>query len=226
MNKYNKATKIKLTITITLSFGLLSCSNSTDKNTIDNKLQINTFTLLDTFQIEQNELHSTEYKDFDNCDFDKFLKDPKTSKLALDIYLDKDWDLSDDNETSALLDSLTAKVKSSRPFYFKVITKSKKKSDGYYSEGLGYTGYNYVLNNTQEFAAYFDNLQCHTYNDLMTWVDIVLLEFSIIGGNSSDNSIIDDYLNKLKSNCKNSSATQKETINTFGLILKAKWSEF
>ncbi len=217
---------MKLIIVTILTFGLLSCNNSTEKNNIDNKATNDTLAHIDTFYIDQNEVNSNEYKKFYNCDFDKFVSDPKTPKLAKDIYLDNEWNLNNDNEALALLDSLVAKDKTSRPFYFKVVTKSEKKSDGYFSEGLGYAGYNYVLNNTQEFTSYFDNKHCHTDNDLATWADIVIMEFSISEEGSYDKPIVDDYIKKLKSNCKDCSTTQKETINKFGSTLKEKWNEF
>jgi hypothetical protein len=217
---------MKLIVIIILTFGLLSCNNPTDKKTVDNETAKDSLVHIDTFYIDQNEVNSNEYKEFNKCDFDKFLNDPKTPKLAKDIYLDKEWNLRNDTESLALLDSLTAKDKTSRPFYFKVVTKSEKKSDGYYSEGLGYAGYNYVVNNTQEFASYFDNKQCHTDNDLATWANIVIMEFSISGEGSYDKPIVDDYIKKLKSNCKDCSTTQRETINKFGFTLKEKWKEF
>ena len=217
---------MKLTVIIILTFGLLSCNNSADKKTVDNEIAKDSLVNIDTFYIDQNEVNSNEYKEFHQCDFDKFLNDPKTPKLAKDIYLDKEWNLRNDTEALALLDSLTAKDKTSRPFYFKVVTKSEKKSDGYYSEGLGYAGYNYVLNNIKEFASYFDNKQCHTDNDLATWADIVIMEFGISGEGSYDKPIVDNYIKKLKSNCKDCSTAQKETINKFGLTLKDKWNEF
>ena len=218
---------MKLTVITILTFGLLSCNNPTDKNSVDNKTAKDSLVHIDSFYINENEIKGgSEYKEFYDCDFDKFVNDAKTPKLAKDIYLDKEWNLNNDNEALALLDSLTAKDKNSRPFYFKVVTKTEKKSDGYFSEGLGYAGYNYVLNNTQEFASYFDNELCHTDSDLETWADIVIMEFSISGEGSYDKPIVDDYIKKLKSNCKNCSTTQKETINKFGLTLKEKWDEF
>lgn len=217
---------MKLTVIIILTFGLLSCNNSADKKTVDNETAKDSLVHIDTFYIDENEVNSNEYKEFHQCEFDKILNDPKTPKLAKDIYLDKEWDLRNDTEALALLDSLTAMDKTSRPFYFKVVTKSEKKSDGYYSEGLGLAGYEFVLNNTQEFASYFDNKLCHTENDLATWADIVIMEFSISGEGSYDKPIVDDYIKKLKSNCKDCSTAQKETINKFGLTLKEKWNEF
>jgi len=217
---------MKLTVIIILTFGLLSCKNSADKKSVDNETAKDSLVHIDTFYIDQNELNGNEYKEFHQCDFDKFLNNPKTPKLAKDIYLDKEWNLRNDTEALALLDSLTAKNKTSRPFYFKVVTKSEKKSDGYYSEGLGLAGYAFVLNNTQEFASYFDDKLCNTENDLAIWADIVIMEFSISGEGSYDKPIVDDYIKKLKSNCKDCSTTQKETINKFDLALKEKWSEF
>jgi len=176
--------------------------------------------------MDKSEISSNDYREFHNCDFDKFLNNPKTPKLAKDIYLDKEWNLNNDTEALALLDSLTAKDKTSRPFYFKVVTKTKKKSDGYFSEGLGLAGYEFIGSHTQEFASYFDNKQCHTDNDFATWADIVIMEFSISGEGSYDKPIVDDYIKKLKSNCKDCSTAQNETINKFGLTLKEKWNEF
>ena len=218
---------MNLTIITIFTFGLLSFNTLTEKNLVYNKTEKYSLVQIDSFYIDENEINGgSEPNEFYDCDFDKFVNDPKTPKLATDIYLDKEWNLSNDKEALALLDSLTAKDKTSRPFYFKVVTKSQKKSDGYYSEGLGNAGYNYIMNNTQEFATYFDNKQCHADNDLAIWAGIVILEFGISGEGSYDKPIVEDYIKKLKSNCKECSPTQKETINKFCLTLKEKWSGF
>lgn len=161
-----------------------------------------------------------------NCKLDKFLNDSSVPKLAKEIYLDDNWSLSNDNEALALLDSLVAKNKSSRPFYFKVVTKSYEKSDGYFSEELGLAGKEYVENNTKEFIANFDDKTCFTDNDLTTWAKIVILEFSISGEGEFDKPIMDNYIKKLKSNCKDCSPTQIENMNRFYLALKNEWKEF
>jgi hypothetical protein len=104
---------------------------------------------VDSSYIDSNEINDVggqPYKEFHNCNFDEFIADKKTPKLAKDIYLDNDWNLRNDNEALALLDSLTAKNNQSRPFYFKVVTKTYLKSDGYFSEGLGLAGKEYVEN--------------------------------------------------------------------------------
>ena len=218
---------MKLIVITILAFGFFSCNNLANKKMVDYELAKDSLVQVNSLYNDKNEINeSAKYKEQYDCDFDKFINDPKTPKLAKDIYLNKEWNLNNDNEALALLDSLTAKDKSSRPFYFKVVTLSKKKSDGYYSEGLGLAGYEFVENNTQEFTSYFDNKQCHTDSDLTTWADIVISEFSISGEGSYDKPIVDDYIKNLKTNCKNCSKSQKETINKFGLTLKEKWEEF
>ncbi len=124
------------------------------------------------------------------------------------------------NDTS--IDSLT------RASYFKAITKSYNKSDRkYFSQNLGLAGYEFVLNNTQEFASYFNDSAYYTNQDLTTWADIVILKLSISGKEGKyGQSMADDYINKLKENCKDCTATEKETINKFEIILKRKWNEF
>ncbi len=216
----------QIIIFITL-FGVFACSNQTSEVANEDKQnKKDSLVHIDTFYFDENEVNSYEYKQYYNYDFDKFINDPKTPKLAKDIYLDKDWDLRNERESLALLDSLTAKDQYSRPFYFKVVTKTKKKSDGYFSEGLGLAGKEYVENNTKEFVSYFDNKDCFTDKDLATWAEIIMLEFSIIGEDGNNKPIVDNYIKKLKVNCKDCSITQKETINKFGLKLKNEWNNY
>lgn len=215
---------MKQTILIIALFALNACNSGTDKNLVnENAEKVNA----DSLHVDNHQVNTSDTqpdKEFHSCNFENFIADKKTPKLAKEIYLDNEWDLNNDTEALALLDSLTSKNKSSRPFYFKVVTKSYKKSDGYFSEGLGLVGKEYVENNTQEFIANFDNKDCFTANDLTTWAKIAMLEFSMDG--EGDNKIIDDYIKKLKSNCINCSPAQQENLNKFALALKKEWKEF
>ena len=213
---------MKWTTIIISLIGLTACNNRTDKNVVNEKANTNH---IDSIYIDSTEIGG-DYKEYRNCNFDNLIADKKTPKLAKDIYLDNDWNLSNDNQALALLDSLTAKNKTSRPFYFKVVAKTFKKSDGYFSEGLGLAGKEYVENNTKEFISYFDNKDCFTDNDLATWAKIVIIEFSISGEGEYDKPIIHDFIKKLKSNCNDCSSSQKENISKFGLTLKNEWKEF
>jgi len=216
---------MKLILVTALTFVLFGCDSSPSKtSTVKGSIK-DTIAHLDNFYLDDNEINGDEHKEFHSCDFEEIVKDTNTPKLAKDIYFDNEWKLNIDNDALALLDSLTAEDKSARPFYFKVVTKTMEKSDGYFAEGLGYAGKQYVENNTQEFVAYFDNKQCFTERDLTTWVDILMLEFSLLAENEFDKLYVDNYLKELNINCKNCSAIHKETLNKFSLILREEWHE-
>ena len=203
------------------------CFDKTDQHVVVEEK--NKSVQADSLYTNSNKVNDTiEHSDtvLYNCSFDNFIADKKTPKLAKYIYLDKEWTLSNDTEALALLDSLTAKNKNARSFYCKVITKTYKKSDGYFSEGLGHAGKEYVENNTIEFISNFDNKECFTGDDLKTWADIVLLEFTISSEEEDGKKLIDQYIKKLKSNCKGCSPVQQENINQFGLALENKWKDY
>jgi hypothetical protein len=160
------------------------------------------------------------------CNFNAMATDKDISELAKNIYLNREWSLENDNEALALLDSLQARNKSSRAFYFKVVTKSYEKSDGYYSEVLGYLGKEYIANNTAEFIAFFDNSSCFTRADLMTWTKILIGEFSIIAEENDKRTIVKNYIQLLKSNVKNCTALQKENMNAFCVGLEKEWRKY
>jgi hypothetical protein len=199
-----------------LTLGLFACNNGTNNQSEDKTSIVSNKT---------DNVEKQSFKEFPDCNFDYFIGDEKTPQLAKDIYLDRDW--NNDYEALALLDSLTAINKQSRPFYFKVITKTYEKSDGYFSEALGFAGKEYVENNTREFIANFDNKKCFTGKDLVTWAKVVILELSM-DINEKDNSRFDinDFTRKLKSNCSNCTPFQKENINEFGTILEYEWKDF
>jgi len=162
----------------------------------------------------------------DPCNFNAMATDKDISELARNIYFNREWSLENDYEALALLDSLQARNKSSRAFYFKVVTKSYEKSDGYYSEVLGYLGKEYIANNTAEFIAFFDNSSCFTRADLMTWTKILIGEFSIIAEENDKRTIVKSYIKLLKSNVKNCTALQKENMNAFCVGLENEWRKY
>ncbi len=216
-------------ISILSILGLLTSCNPTDNQKKDSratKSKTDSLVHIESFYIDQSEVNSNRYKEFYACPFDKFINDPKTSQLAKDIYLDNEWNLNNDEEALALLDSLTAMDKSSRQFYFKVVTLTYDKADGYFSEGLGNAGKEYVENNTHEFATHFDNNECCTNQDLETWAKIVMLEFSLIFSETEHKAMMDDFIKKLNKECTACSENQKETIKRFGAILNEEWKEF
>lgn len=194
-------------------------------NTTGDKLpDENKKTSMGDFHHDKNQINDDDRKandQFHKCNFNDFISDKKTPKLAKEIFLGNNWDLIKEGEALALLDSLKAKNKEARAFYFKVVTKAFKKSDGYFAEALGLAGKEYVENNTLEFISNFDNKACFTEQDLTTWAKIVMLELSLdTEENEYDKPVILDFVKKLKFNCNKCDALQKENMHLFGLILQ------
>lgn len=205
-----------MTLFLLVTIWLLACSGTLSENSL--KSAHANSTLISAKAAE------SDYKSNDKepclCHFDSILNHPETPKLAKDIYLDRDWNIGNDAEMLALLDSLTTSNQPYRAFYFKVVTKTEKKSDGYYTEGLAYAGYHFVLNHTAEFAAYFDERSCHTSKDLTTWATIVAMELAMNGEGTDLRKNRDEYIRRLNANCTLCSTKQQETIRDFSRALK------
>ena len=204
---------------------LIACNDKT-KSTNSN-LPITNSLYIDTSNISGS--GGQKYEEFTICNFDEFLNYKNTPQLAKLIYLDKDWNLNRDNEALALLDSLNSKTHTSRVFYFRVVTNTYKKADGYFSEALGLAGKEFVEKNTSEFASFFNNQECFSRKDLETWADIVLLDFQIEQDNvetTKDEHLIYGYCRKLKKQSLTFSKIQQETIADFTIILEKKWGDF
>jgi len=215
---------ITVTVATGLALTLFSCRNSNTNGTIYPGGESSQELVTNTGDTTRLHNRDTTTKQF--CNFDQYFNRSTTSKLAKDIYSDRDRNLDEDPKgLLALLDSLTATDQPSRPFYFKVVTKTYAKADGYYSEGLGYDGWRYTSNNTREFLGYFDHKECFTDSDLQTWSDIVMLELGMGAGDVSGTRILRDYEEKLNANCKECSANQRITLSRFLSKIEDKWQE-
>ena len=131
------------------------------------------------------------------------LADSNTWQLAKDIYLDKPWKLSNENGQLLLtiVDSFSKMDKAVQGFYFVVIAKSKDKSDGFYSEGLGAAGKDYIDTHLLEFLNYFIGHGKLSPVYLDKYADIYWLEQAIVSDNDSieiQRALRDDYLKKKK----------------------------
>ncbi len=160
----------------------------------------------------------------DPCDLETYLNDPKTPELAKKIFRKQNWNLNDFDVLN-FLDSLDTN-KPSRFFYFKVVTNSYSKADGYYSEGLGLFGKNFIEANTKKFTSYFDNKKCFTDQDLRDWAGITMLEIGLLADNDYTDTLLTGYIKKLERNCSNCSQIQKATLQKFIEHLKKEWTQF
>lgn len=215
---------MKHLLTIGLILILVACGQKSNTEIYVEKKDSVTLT---TQKLDSVLTHKVDIKTIHKSDFEKLLKDPKTSKMATELYHNK-YQMKNDNEPLELFDFLKRKNIVERMFYFRAITNTYIISDGAYSEGLGYYGKEYIENNTCEFANYFDNKECFTDKDLETWVNIVLLEIEIDGesDNGYDKKIVINFNKKLKENCINASVNQKGTIDKFCTLLDKKYNEY
>ncbi len=159
------------------------------------------------------------------CNFDQPLRSAATPALAKKIFNDEAWDINND-EVLSFLDSLEGAEPASRPFYFRVVTNSYKKADGYYAESLGQAGKQYIEDHTREFLHYFDDSTCFTANDLQTWVDIVMLEFSMMSEDEHAQSLTDDFIKKVESGCSDCTPAQHSTLALFSRQLRNSWTAY
>jgi hypothetical protein len=200
---------MKIIITFLFSSFLFSCGQSPKAD--------NTSTEISN-SVPDNTAKSTT----DRWNFNKYLSDSSTPVLAKRIF-NNNWVLKDD-EPLRFLVRLRDDDKGSRPFYFRVITNSYKKADGAYAEGLGIAGYEYVKSYPSEFSNYFVGVDKFTDNDLITWAQIVMLEFETISENEYGKPIIENYIDDVKNNCDGCTAEQNAILSKFYKYLKDSWA--
>lgn len=190
---------------------LISCKNNKQLSNVTPKTEVSSKN-----KIEEKQMLALN-KD---CHFDFFLNDQKTPKLAKELFENK---AKNNDAALEYFENLKSSDKNEREFYFKVITNLYKVSDGSTSEGLGYSGLKYIEKNTIDFINYFENKKCFSENDLKTWVNISMLEFSLVYENENDIIIVNNFISKINENCKNCNSSQKEILKKFNDYLTKEW---
>lgn len=155
------------------------------------------------------------------CNLDELLQDPKLPAAAKALVEGKG---RNSMETLTWFSKIRQADRAENAFYFKAINKAYQLADGAVAEGLGYEGKKYVENNTAVFLSFFDNRECFTRDDLMTWVSMVMLEFNLMAEND-DASAVEKYIEKLNKNCRTASAAQRQTLEAFTIGLRAAWKK-
>lgn len=156
----------------------------------------------------------------EDCNLKKFLKDAKTPKLAKELFENK---AKNDDKALEYFGKLKSIDKTEREFYFKVLTNLYEIADGSTSEGLGYSGLDYVENNTLDFFSYFENKECFSDNDLKTWAQILMLEFELDFENENEDRIVQYFTAKINMKCKTCNSSQKKTLVKFINYLTEEW---
>ena len=142
-----------------------------------------------------------------------YLNHPGIPQAAKDMYNGK----VNPNLVEAafvLPDSLDSQMKDTGPFYFIAVTRSFPKSDGAYSEGLGFWAKEYVELNTIQFLKYFIEEPLLTESDFDFWSRSVGWEISI-SFEKKEMQGFKEFELALKSNCKKCTEVQEEKLTAF-----------
>ena len=112
----------------------------------------------------------------------------------------------------SITDSLFTKDKDNELFYFVVFTKSMNGSDGFYSEAVGLSCYNFITQKTDRFVKHFLTQSKLDENDFKNWANYIYGEIHISREKHEQEAVIE--LEKLlKERIKDSKTESKELID-------------
>lgn len=104
-------------------------------------------------------------------------------------------------------------------FYFIVFTKSMNGSDGFYSESVGVSAYNFITQRTEQFAEFFNSSPKLNEKDMDNWAEYIYNEIQISRENQ-EQLAIDQLESELTEKLKESRKEHKVVIEM--LIKKIK----
>jgi hypothetical protein len=174
-----------------LAFLFLSCGQQSGKNdtpltgstpvkdTIVETAKVDTITKTQTSQIvspNQQELN-------------KALADPAIDKYYKEIYLQEKLIPADDNKMLSITKELFTKDPGKDLFFFIVFTKSMNGSDGFYSEAVGLSAFEFVTKKTEWFADYFNIEPKLNGQDMDNWAQYVSFEIQISRENEEKKAV-------------------------------------
>lgn len=112
-------------------------------------------------------------------EINKALTDNSIDKYYKDIYHQEKLISADDNKMLSITDSLFTTNENTDLFYFIVFTKSMNGSDGFYSEALALSSFDFLTQKTESFADYFNSAPNLTEKDMDNWAYYVYAEMQI-----------------------------------------------
>jgi hypothetical protein len=196
-------TKQRLFLAVGLIF-LISCNQKSHEKT---DLDSNS----DTVFIEKG-LESYENTNHDNAEsligYKKYQSD---YDYYMDIYNNEKLIAADDILMLSIPDSLFTKNKDTESFYFIVFTKSMNGSDGFYSEAVGHSCFEYITKYPIKFAAFFLSEPKLDREDLKNWANYIYGEIQISRENE-EQQVIRELEELLKDKIKDSDKDYKNLI--------------
>lgn len=183
--------RIKATLIFGLTFLILSCGQQTDqkkKSDAGTKFETDSVTEKneqDTMTIIQNAGTVSPYQQ----ELSKTLADTTIDDYYKEIYRQEKLISADDNKMLSITERLFTADSDKDLFYFIVFTKSMNGSDGFYSEAVGLSSFEFVTTKTEMFADYFHNAPKLTEQDMENWVQYVYGEIQMSRENEEEQAI-------------------------------------
>lgn len=173
--------KIKSTFVFGLTFLFLSCEQQTSKNytglkeSIDAKdAAIETATFDTITKIQTDQAVSSNQQELN-----KALADPSIENYYKEVYRQEKLIPADDDIMLSITKKIFTKDSDKDLFFFIVFTKSMNGADGFYSEAVGLSAFEFVTKKTEWFAEYFNSAPKLNEQDMENWAEYVYGEIQI-----------------------------------------------
>jgi hypothetical protein len=208
-----------------LLFGLvlISCGNQQTKHTETESNSADTLktVTIDSFYMDESEINSNEWKEYKTdstvsnspmqIELDNALKNESIDNYYKEVYRTEKLISADDNKMLSITDSLFTNDSETDLFYFIVFTKSMNGSDGFYSEALGLSAFDFVTKKTEWFVDYFNIAPKLTNKDMENWANYVYGEIQI-SREDEEGKAINELENELLENIKGARKEYKPVI--------------
>lgn len=185
------AMTIKSTCLIGLTFLFLSCGQQTGKNETQlTKSSEVEATIVETAKIDSiTKVQTDQTVSSNQQELNKALTDPTIDNYYKEIYRQEKLISAEENKMLSITEELFTKDYEKDLFFFIVFTKSMNGSDGFYSEAVGLSAFEFVTKKTEWFADYFNIAPKLNEQDMDNWAQYVYGEIQISRENEEEKAV-------------------------------------
>jgi hypothetical protein len=199
--------RLKTILIFGLTFLLLSCGQQSDQ-----KKKSNIVSNPETGPVTEKQEHNTAFSY--QQELNKALADTTLDDYYKDIYRQGKLISADDSKMLSITERLFTDDPDKDLFYFIVFTKSMNGSDGFYSEAVGLSSFEFVKTRTRRFADYFNIAPRLTDQDMENWAQYVYAEIQISRENQEEQAV-KELERQLVDNIKEARKEYRVTIEKF-----------
>ena len=193
-----------------LVFLLFSCGHQSDQERKSHTESVSENDDFNTTTKNLNQQTSASYQE----ELNKALADTSVADYYKVIYRQEKLISADDNKILSITKQLFTEDPDKDLFYFIVFTKSMNGSDGFYSEAVGLSSFEYITTKTERFAQYFLYAPKLTDKDLENWAQYVFGEIQISRENE-EKQAVKELESQLYDNIKEAGKEYRVIIEKF-----------